>query len=456
MTARPRTLRARRAGAHTIRHGRSAARDVRPTGSTPSTPGRSAVLEPHAGRPGSGAPARDPRSAPRGAGRGVCGRRPDRRRRPGRRARPAPRVGGPLPARSAAPLGASAPRGRPGRPRHGRGQPGSAGRPEALWITLGDGGAVGLLPGGADHPLWGPSDRLVHASPASAPGRRSPSPARCLEGRGYIPPVAEPARLPAGAGAALLNVLAALAQDQGRPALRYRGPYPSEQLFWSLTESFRFGAAGPGPTRSRRFLANAEATFARGACRRGAARLDPGAPRAAPPPGRPRRPAARRRRADRLAWAQLPSDRVPGVAPPGAPRRAGRRDGSGGQYVASLEALGTVVEDHLVLDAHGALLERRAPAPEDVPEPRVRAVARGARHPPAARGDPAPRGRDRGRLAGDGARVGPGPRRPRRGAGPDGSGSRRSWRAIYRAAWAPRRAGRRRAWRSGWCARCWG
>ena len=38
------------------------------------------------------------------------------------------------------------------------------------------------------------------------------------------------------------------------------------------------------------------------------------------------------------------------------------------QYVASLEALGSVVEDHIVLDARGALLERLAPGPEDARE----------------------------------------------------------------------------------------
>ena len=47
-------------------------------------------------------------------------------------------------------------------------------------------------------------------------------------------------------------------------------------------------------------------------------------------------------------------------------------------YVASLEALGTVVEDHIVLDARGDLLERRAPGPEDAPERPVAAPWREA------------------------------------------------------------------------------
>jgi hypothetical protein len=55
-----------------------------------------------------------------------------------------------------------------------------------------------------------------------------------------IPTVAEPARLPSGAGTAVLNLMATLALDQARRALVYRGPYPGEQLFVALLESFRY------------------------------------------------------------------------------------------------------------------------------------------------------------------------------------------------------------------------
>jgi hypothetical protein len=57
-----------------------------------------------------------------------------------------------------------------------------------------------------------------------------------------IPPLAEPARLPAGGGTAVLNLLAALATDQGSGPVPYRGPYPTEQLFLALLECFRFTA----------------------------------------------------------------------------------------------------------------------------------------------------------------------------------------------------------------------
>jgi hypothetical protein len=239
---------------------------------------------------------------------------------------------------------------------------------EALWIALGDGSAVGLLPGGADHPLWGPSDRLVHAP---ARGARTPltiAAAVPWLAVDFIPSIAEPARLPAGAGAGLLNVLATLARDQGRPALRYRGPYPTEQLFWSLTESFRFDLPGPGLDPLAEFLADSEATFARGI------------PREAPldwiPAPHERHLAADdlvvhlRDGVERIAWRGRSYHRIEVQGLRRREHRVVRVAGTGParQYFASLEALGAVVEDHLVLDARGALLERRTPAPEEAPE----------------------------------------------------------------------------------------
>src|SRR5262245_18412944 len=130
------------------------------------------------------------------------------------------------------------------------------------WVRLADGAMVGLLPGGAHHPLWGHSDRLVGLTAAGEPTPLTLAGAVRWSAVDTIPPVAEPTRLPSGAGAALMNLLAVLARDQERRVLRHRGPYPTEQLFWSLTESFR---CAPGPESLARFLAEAEATFARGA-----------------------------------------------------------------------------------------------------------------------------------------------------------------------------------------------
>jgi hypothetical protein len=57
-----------------------------------------------------------------------------------------------------------------------------------------------------------------------------------------IPIVAAPARLPAGAGAEILNVLAECARDAGVAELRYAGPYPTPALHRALLRSFRASA----------------------------------------------------------------------------------------------------------------------------------------------------------------------------------------------------------------------
>jgi hypothetical protein len=53
-----------------------------------------------------------------------------------------------------------------------------------------------------------------------------------------LPVVADPGRLPAGAGTAILNLVALLARDGGVPRVAYEGPYPTEALFLSLLECF--------------------------------------------------------------------------------------------------------------------------------------------------------------------------------------------------------------------------
>src|SRR5262245_50634739 len=236
----------------------------------------------------------------------------------------------------------------------------------AAWVSLGDGAVVGVLPGGAHHPLWGASDRLVRLTPGGSPTTLTLAGAVRWSAVDTIPPVAEPGRLPAGAGAALLNALAALAWDQGGRALRYRGPYPTEQLFWSLTESFR---PEPETDALARFLADAELTFARAA------------PVEAPVDWRPA-PHERRLQADglvvqlrdgveRLAWRGRRYHRVDGQEPRRREHRivrAGETGHARPRYVASLAALGVVVEDHLVVDDRGELLERRPLVPDPARE----------------------------------------------------------------------------------------
>ena len=245
---------------------------------------------------------------------------------------------------------------------------GPRGELREMWVTLSNGDAVGLLPGGAHHPLWGPSDRLVLSTGGRSPTALTLAGAVTWDAVDLIPPVAEPARLPSGAGAGLLNLLASLAGDQRRPALRYRGPYPTEQLFWSLTESFRFGRV-PRSEPLAQFLADAELTFARGTPKD--ARLD-----WAPAPHERRVHSdglvvQLRDGVERIVWQGRSYHRTECQ---GLRRREHRvvrgiEVGDGPQrYVASLEALGTVVEDHVLLDARGEPLERREVGPDWGPE----------------------------------------------------------------------------------------
>src|SRR5262245_31314960 len=66
------------------------------------------------------------------------------------------------------------------------------------WVSLPDGSAAGILPGGADHPLWGASDRLVHAGVNGVPTPLTVAGRVAWDAVDTIPPVAEPGRLPSG------------------------------------------------------------------------------------------------------------------------------------------------------------------------------------------------------------------------------------------------------------------
>ena len=120
-----------------------------------------------------------------------------------------------------------------------------------------DGRWIGVEPGADEHPAWGHSDRvwLLDGEEPWCPVERL-SVFRALDWArlDHIPPLAEPRRLPPGAGSAVLNLLASLMKDQGLARVRYRGPFPSEQLFTSLLESFRHDPTQALPLE--RFLAD--------------------------------------------------------------------------------------------------------------------------------------------------------------------------------------------------------
>src|SRR5436305_1368643 len=92
---------------------------------------------------------------------------------------------------------------------------------------------------------WGLSDRVWRAVQFPESRGWSGEPLTIFEALDWaridrIPPLAEPGRLPPGGGTAVLNLIAELAREQGVTRLAYRGPYPTEQLFLALLESFRY------------------------------------------------------------------------------------------------------------------------------------------------------------------------------------------------------------------------
>src|SRR5438094_2483670 len=220
----------------------------------------------------------------------------------------------------------------------------SDGRLQHARVRLPDGSWIAIEPGAGAPGPWGASDLVTRDGQAL-----SRLAALDWTRVDRIPPLAEPARLPAGAGTAIFNLLARLAAEQGVAVLRYDAPYPTEALFLALLESFRYvPEEAPHPMDA----------FARG----------------------------------ELGWAPAPHDvaieaggvwvqrreRVEKVV--GAGRVYYRPDWQGVRRVApravrdagdtvraSLVALGRVLEDHVVLRSDGGLLEVRTP-PSDPPQ----------------------------------------------------------------------------------------
>lgn len=122
---------------------------------------------------------------------------------------------------------------------------------------LPDGRWIGIEPAALTHPAWGPSDQVWALAPDApwAP-REALTVFQALDYArpDFIPPLAEPRRLPAGGGTTLLNLIAGLMKDHGVATVRYRGPYPTEQLFTALLECFRYDTTEALPLE--RFLAD--------------------------------------------------------------------------------------------------------------------------------------------------------------------------------------------------------
>jgi hypothetical protein len=83
------------------------------------------------------------------------------------------------------------------------------------------------------HPLLGPAHAVGDTAMTALAWARPTE----------IPAIAEPGRLPFGAGGAILNAISLLAQHAGVPSLRYAGPYPTAALWRTLARSFDCAAS---------------------------------------------------------------------------------------------------------------------------------------------------------------------------------------------------------------------
>lgn len=233
----------------------------------------------------------------------------------------------------------------------------------AAWLRLDDHGWLTIEPRASGDAPWGLSDRLGRADRF---GGHS-TPLTLMEALDWtrvdrIPTVAEPARLPAGTGTIVLNLIAALADDQQSGPLAYRGPYPSEQLFVALLESFRYEPADDDPLTA--FVAGGlrwtPAPHERVFAAEGAV-------------------VHLRDRIEKVVWRGRTYVRSDW---PGVGRRAPRRVREVQDGVrCSLWALGEAVEDHLLLSADGEVrrtLSPPPPPPERRPLPAVVGAGVGA------------------------------------------------------------------------------
>jgi len=228
---------------------------------------------------------------------------------------------------------------------------------------LADGRFIGIEPGGGTHPAWGPSDRVWLMEPDRAwEPRESVTLFQSLDwGRpDFIPPLLEPRRLPPGGGTALLNLVAGLMKDRGVATVRYRGPYPTEQLFTALLECFRYDAREALPLE--RFLAD------------GALDWHP-APfethHVAPGVVVQLRHEIEKVTLDGVAFYRAEWQEIRRREP-----RVLRIDGD--RVVCTLWALGGPLEDRLVLDRQGEVLDAPTPAPDATPPAPLPPVWHGA------------------------------------------------------------------------------
>jgi hypothetical protein len=216
-------------------------------------------------------------------------------------------------------------------------------------VRIGDGSWLTIEPRATSDAPWGPSDRLSHHG----------TPLTVFAATDYariasIPPLAEPSRLPPGGGTAVLNLLAGLATDQGSGPVAYHGPYPSEELFLALLESFHYEGGGSDPLQA--FRAGG-LTWAPAPCERELTAAGVWI--------------QRRERIEKVTWEGRSYYRSDWQD---VRRHTARRIRDSGQSViCSLWAFEDPVEDHLRIDAH----DDPVVLPVEPPSPRVLAAPPG-------------------------------------------------------------------------------
>ena len=208
-------------------------------------------------------------------------------------------------------------------------------------VRLPDGAWLFIHPRASHDARWGASDVVTLGDSDTPLTHFAAVSWACIEA---IPPLAEPARLPPGGGTAVLNLIAALAADQGRTRLPYRGPYPTEQLFVALLEAFRWESDETPDDPLSVFMAGGltwtPAPFRRAFAPHGVC-------------------VQSRERIEKVFWRARTYARADwqGVVRPGAHRV----HDVGGRVQCSLWALGAVLERHLVLTPEGDVVAVHEP-----------------------------------------------------------------------------------------------
>lgn len=226
-----------------------------------------------------------------------------------------------------------------------------------------DGRFLGVFRDAASHLGWGRSDSVVLL--AGEHGFVIDHTLTIFASVGYenlefLPPLDAPASLPVGGGSTVLNVLAALGQDQQKTVMRYRGPYPTERLFATLCESFRYSGE-PGPTRER-FTQSAEERAVQLSMEETTIDWRPSPhERFFPAPGT----CVQLRDGVEKVYDRGRTYYRPDLAVSAHALLTERLDEGQTRYTAGLTILGQTVEEHLVLDTTGEIIERRGvpPAP---------------------------------------------------------------------------------------------